>query len=224
MPLSPLPGLAQTAAKATAGSIAMAVTTLVLYVLARFTGIVEMPDASLVADAAVALVSAGVSAAIAWLTVYFTPNKPKDGSTLQASLVATLFAFGLVLIVFAAFLFGGAPGGVDRDAEVQQGMGAAPELAPLAIAARPGAAGPYLLQVAPVLRQHGDDGAAAAGLAPQHLAHATEVEAIAEAADLLPQVDLHGGRAARTAGVVAARRDDRPFVDGIANGSYLGHA
>ncbi|MGL4964954.1 MAG: hypothetical protein ACRC67_27255 [Inquilinus sp.] len=126
IPLSPLPGLAQTAAKATAGSIAMAVTTLVLYLLARFFGIVEMPDASLVAEAVTSLVLAVVSAAVTWLTVYFTPNKPKDGSTLQSHPVATLFAFGLVLIVFAAFLYGGAPGGVDPDAALPDLTSTAP--------------------------------------------------------------------------------------------------
>jgi hypothetical protein len=119
MPISPLPGLPQTAAKANVGSIAMAVTTLVLYLLARFLGIVAMPDASLVADAVVALVSAGVSAGITWLTVYFTPNKPKDGAALQSHPIATLFAFALVLAVLGGFLFGGSAVGVTRDAPMQ---------------------------------------------------------------------------------------------------------
>lgn len=91
---SPAPGVPQTAAKANYGSLVVAITTIVLYVLARWTGIVEMPAATLVQDAVVAVIGAVVNAALAWWTIYQTKNSRTFPAVFLLVLAGVLFLAG----------------------------------------------------------------------------------------------------------------------------------
>lgn len=73
---SPMPGVPQTAAKANVGALAVAATTVVLYVIARLTGWIEAPSDGLFQDAVTSLVIAIVGAVVTRVSVYLTPNKP----------------------------------------------------------------------------------------------------------------------------------------------------
>lgn len=74
---SPAPNVPQTADKAHVGTLVVSATTIVLYFLARWTGIVEMPNTTLVQDAVVAVVAAAINGAFTWISVYMTRNSRK---------------------------------------------------------------------------------------------------------------------------------------------------
>lgn len=124
---SPYPGMPQTATKANVGSLVSAAVTLVLYVVGRLTGVVEIPDTTVVQEAVIGLVTFGVTWAVSWLAIYLPSNKPVDsaGNTMRSHPAATLFAFALALLFLGGGLAGCASVGVGRDATVQQRVDAA---------------------------------------------------------------------------------------------------
>lgn len=75
--MSNIGNITMTATKANVGALVSAGVTVVLYGLARATGIVEIPDASLVNDAVITLVTAAVTYGVTWVSVYFTRNTVK---------------------------------------------------------------------------------------------------------------------------------------------------
>lgn len=91
---SPSPGVPQTATKANYGSLVVAITTIVLYALARLTGIVELPAATLVQDAVVAVVGAAINAGLTWFTVYQTRNSRTLALLLCAAVAGSLLLGG----------------------------------------------------------------------------------------------------------------------------------
>ncbi|WP_395675524.1 hypothetical protein [Inquilinus sp.] len=110
---SPYPGMPQTATKANVGSLVSAAVTVVLYALGRLTGMVEIPDTTVLQEAVIGLVTFGVSWAVSWLAIYLPSNKPVDsaGNRMRSHLVATLASIGLTLALLGAFLSGCAPAG-----------------------------------------------------------------------------------------------------------------
>lgn len=114
MALSPYPGMPQTATKANVGSLVSAAVTVVLYLVGRLTGIVEIPDATVMQDAVIGLVTFGVTWGISWLAIYLPSNKPTDsaGNTMRSHPLPTLAAFALALLFLGGMLGGCAPGSV----------------------------------------------------------------------------------------------------------------
>lgn len=119
MALSPYPGMPQTATKANIGSLVSAAVTVVLYALGRLTGMVEIPDTTVLQEAVIGLVTFGVTWAVSWLAIYLPSNKPVDsaGNTMRSHPLVTCASIGVTLALMATFLAGCASsaGGVRQD-------------------------------------------------------------------------------------------------------------
>jgi hypothetical protein len=83
-----------TATKANVGSLVASATTVVLYILARLTGVVALPDATLLQDAIVTIVTAVVTYGATWVSVYFSRNTVK-----MLNPLALLASLGLALLM-----------------------------------------------------------------------------------------------------------------------------
>jgi hypothetical protein len=89
-------GPAMTATKANVGSSVTSIVVLVLYIVGRWTGLIAIPDATLMADAITGLVTLVVTWAVAWISIYLPANTPKlhPLALVLASLAAVLFLAG----------------------------------------------------------------------------------------------------------------------------------
>lgn len=124
---SPYPGMPQTATKANVGSLVSAAVTVVLYALGRLTGMVEIPESSVLQEAVIGLVTFGVTWAVSWLAIYLPANKPVDsaGNRMLSHPVVTLVAFAVALFFLGGGLAGCASVGVGSDATIKQRVDAA---------------------------------------------------------------------------------------------------
>lgn len=94
--MSNTPTVTMTATKANAGALVSAAVTVLLYVIGRLTGIVQVPDATLLQDAVITIVTALVTYGGTWVTVYFSKNTIKLLNPL-----AMLTALGLAMLMLS---------------------------------------------------------------------------------------------------------------------------
>lgn len=114
---SPYPGTPQTATKANVGSLVSAAVTVVLYAVGRLTGMVEIPDTTVLQEAVIGLVTFGVTWAVSWLAIYLPSNAPTDsaGNKMRSHPFATLASIGIALALLGGFLSGCAASGSSRE-------------------------------------------------------------------------------------------------------------
>jgi hypothetical protein len=89
-----------TATKANIGSTVTSIVVVILYIFGRLTGLIEIPEQTLFADAVTTIVTAVVTWGSAWVSIYLARNTPK------AHPLATCLAVGLSCAVVLALLGG----------------------------------------------------------------------------------------------------------------------